>query len=413
MEIQNQEWDLPENDYAEGFSYLFDMLSHLTQSRRMFSHKLSILIGLSRETNTSQFTRAEIGSLFPQYDARVLDNIISTLIEGTWLNRIEGTLSYSLTRTGLLFLRLLPFLYHGDEMDETSFQMAMGEMLDAAGKMELGLPSLELMRDQFLYAVQRNTVELTAALISRNDERIRKTVYSIRAYLVNVDGLIKRISDITHYKQQKGLELNAADLHGIETLLSFNSKVMSVYGELSQYYLDHNFIGPQVFTKYDVDRLLSKTSFEVMSLWIGGNLATPSRSSWMEEEDLIMSLETFLQKSRTRKKSRITPKLKVPTESIQHLFGVPYSEKLTDALSEYFRTNSTLTLEGFLTPYTEKVDGLMFLAALSSLEHKEYLWKNSLYAGYHLQAEPQWMSPENHLFSLLSRAEIHRKERVK
>ncbi len=84
MEQQAWESHLPELGYAEGFTYLFEPLSHLTSSRHLFGHKLSILIRLSRETHSSHFTRAEMERMFPQYE----------ITDETWREAIKkvGTL---------------------------------------------------------------------------------------------------------------------------------------------------------------------------------------------------------------------------------------------------------------------------------------------------------------------------------
>ncbi|GED35039.1 hypothetical protein P9G84_07780 [Brevibacillus centrosporus] len=108
MEQEALESNLPELGYAEGFTYLFEPLSHLTSSRHLFGHKLSILIRLSRETHHSHFTRSEMGSLFPQYTTKDLDSLLNSLMEGSWLIRAEGTLTYLLSKSGLLFIRFLP-----------------------------------------------------------------------------------------------------------------------------------------------------------------------------------------------------------------------------------------------------------------------------------------------------------------
>ncbi|WP_281868847.1 hypothetical protein [Brevibacillus parabrevis] len=404
------ESSLPELGYTEGFSYLFEPLSHLTSSRHLFGHKLSILIRLSRETHNSHFTRAEMGSLFPQYTTKDLDSLLNSLMDGSWLIRAEGTLTYSLSKSGLLFVRFLPFLYKGDEMDEMAFQMAVTDMLKAAEKMELGLPSLELLRDQIIYVVQRNISELAAALVSRNDERIRIMIHKISEFLRNVDDLIKRISDITKYKIQKGLELSETDKHGIEILLHLSSRVMNVYQERKQYYLDNQVIGSNLFTKSDIDRLLANTNFYQMAAWISGNVFTPSHSTWLDEYDLSTALDTFLQKVKHTRKRTIGPKVHGDKEPFENLFEEPpYSEKLKQALTEEFKTHQTIKMEHFLAPYKNKVDGLMFLAALCSLENQRHIWRDTSYGGYHLQVEPTPLQLSNHVFSRLSTAIIERK----
>jgi hypothetical protein len=182
-----KELDLPDVDYAEGFSYLYVLLSHLTSNKSLFSHKIYVLMELSREINHGAFTKAYIEALFPQYPAKILDSIVNSLIEGTWLVREEGTLQYAISRPGLLAMRFFPFLYRGDEMDEMAFQNALNDMFNAAEQMNLSIQSLELLRDQAIHAIQRNIAEIQSALISRNTERIRDAREKMNVFIGNID----------------------------------------------------------------------------------------------------------------------------------------------------------------------------------------------------------------------------------
>ncbi|KZS44929.1 hypothetical protein AK95_03255 [Paenibacillus sp. LC231] len=409
MEEDIVEQELPDLGYAEGFDYLYQLLSHLTSSKQWFGHKVSLMVRLSRETQQSHVSRADIEAMFPQYTAKELDTILNSLIEGTWLVRQEGTLQYSLSKSGLLFLRFLPFLYRGDEMDEMSFQLAVTEILKVADLMGLSLSSMELLRDQILYSVRRHISELANALVSRNDERIRKLIHKISEFVGNIDELIKRMSDITNYKISKGLELTEADKHGIEILLTFHQRVMSLYDERKQYYLDHQVLGSAPFTKSDIDRLLSGSSFYQMTAWIDKGVFTPSGSSWFDENNLIESLQLFLQQRKHSRGRRISRKVSGGEEMLENMFiESPYSEKLTTALIEEFKVKESLTLEQFLQPLSEKVEGFMYLAALCAMENQKFLWRDSPFIGYTLDTKMHSLTLQEHLFHQLSDALIER-----
>ncbi|MCP3808122.1 hypothetical protein NLX78_12865 [Paenibacillus sp. Lou8.1] len=411
MEEHISEYNLPELGYAEGFNYLYELLSHLTSSRQWFAHKISTMLRLSRETQQSHFTRTDIGIMLPQYTAKEMDIILNSLMEGSWLVRQEGTLQYSLSKSGLLFLRFLPFLYRGDEMDEMDFQLAVTEILNVAGIMGLDLPSLELLRDQILYSVQRSITELSAALISKNEERIRKLIYKISGFIGNIDDLIERIREINHYKLSKGIELTESDRYGIEMLCSFNTHVMSLYNELSPYYLKHQLLATALFTKNDIDRLLTKTSFYQLAAWISKGIYAPSCSSWLDEYDLAFALDLFLQKRIRRHKKKIGPKVVSQEEAFDTLFEEPtYSEKLKFSLSEKFKTTENITIEHFLKPYSNKVDGLMLLAALCAIENQTYFWNDSPYKGYTLDVKEDGLFLHEHPFYQLSNGLIERRE---
>lgn len=362
---------LPNIEYISGFSYLFRLLSHLTSSRELFEHKVHVIMQLSSHLTSGNFSKADIEAMFPQYQKRQLDSIINSLIDGGWLDRQDGTLTYEFTNPGMLFTRFLPFLYKGDEMDGMAFQLALKDMLEAAEHMNLGIVSLEFLRNQSIHAVMRNIEEIEAALISKNEARIKEALHKTDKFLDNIGDFIKRFKDINQYKRKNKLEITEKDKESIQCLFDFEIKITTLFEYRKRALIQVASMGNGVFTKEDVDRFLYQTPFDQLSLLLWNAHYTPSHSKWIDTDGIVVALEEFLRLKKLHTSRKISPRVYGGHEAPKN-FETSYIEKTLNHIRLLLDKNEDIKLEDFLFQFNNQTDVFMYLSSINFLSEKSF-----------------------------------------
>ncbi|WP_017754501.1 hypothetical protein [Calidifontibacillus oryziterrae] len=402
MELQ-QINKIPEIEYTKGFAYLFHLLSHLTSSKNLFEHKIHVIMELSRSSTSSTFSKADIESMIPQYPAKDLESIVTSLIDGGWLKREEGTLSYQFTNPGLLFTRFLPFLYQGDQLDDQSFQSALKDMMNAAEKMNLSLTSLEFMRDQAIHSVQRNIEEIKGALISKNEEKIYEARQKLDAFLQNIDDFLIRFKQINDFKRLNNMDITESDKNSIEFLLSLELKINELFDYRRQSLINSISMGNGIFTKKDIDRFIYQSSFKSLSNLLNNIVYTPSQAQWIDEDEIIEALGQFLNIVKPLNSSRNISKRVYGIREEQKSISASFLDKTNLVLENTFSENNLISLEKFLLQFDNKVDLFMHFAALCYLDSKKLL-------RYQLQTIKKAKSLNNSILKTVSIATIERRE---
>lgn len=393
---------LPNVDYISGFSYLFQLLSHLTSSRELFEHKMHVIMQLSSHLTSGNFSKADIEAMFPQYHKRQLDSIINSLIDGGWLERQDGTLTYEFTNPGMLFSRFLPFLYKGDELDSMAFQLALKDMLEAAEHMNLGLTSLEFLRNQSIHAVMRNIEEIEAALVSKNEARIKETLHKTDKFLDNIGDFIKRFKDINQYKRKNKQELTEKDKESIQCLFDFEMKITMLFEYRKRALIQVASLGNGVFTKEDVDRFLYQTPFDQFALLLWNSHYTPSCSKWIDADGIVVALEEFLKLKRLRTSKKISPRVYGKYETPKN-FEPSYIEKALNHIRELLDKSEAIMLEDFLFQFDNQTDVFMYLSSINFLSEKSY-------SPFELHSTVHTKEFDHEILRLLSEATLHRRK---
>jgi hypothetical protein len=371
MQSSNTVQQLPDVEYIGGFSYLFQLMSHLTSSRESFDHKMHIIIQLSSHLSSGTFTRAEIEASFPQYPKKYLDSMITSLIDGGWLQRQEGTLVYQFSNSGMLFTRFLPFLYEGDKLDSMAFQHALKDLLDAAENMKLGINSLEFLRNQSIHAVMRNIDELNAALVSKNEARIKEALAKTDKFLENIGDFIKRFKDINDYKRTKQLEITEQDKSSIQCLFEFELKITSLFEHRKIALLQSVSMGNGVFTKEDVDRFLSKASFKKLSNMVENIHYAPAMARCIDEDGIITAFTEFIQLKKLRVSSNISKRVYGKHEKPSS-YEPSYIDKALEIIKQKLDKEDHILIEDILLSLPDKKDVFMYLASMNFLAGKSY-----------------------------------------
>lgn len=324
---------------------------------------------LSSSQMSGNFSKADMEAMFPHYTKKQLDSIINSLIDGGWLNRQDGTLTYRFSNSGMLFTRFLPFLYKGDELDSMAFQHALKDMLEAAEQMKLGLTSLEFLRNQSIHAIMRSIEEIEAALISKNEARIKDALQKTDKFLGNIGDFIKRFKEINQYKRKNNLDITEEDKNSIQSLLNFELKITSLFEYRKKALLQLASIGNGVFTKEDVDRYLYQASFDTLAKMLEDNHYTPSHTKWIDPDGIITAFEEFLNLKRLRSSRQISPRVYGKYEDPKNI-EPSYIEKTMDYLKDSLSEKSNLNLEEFLFQFHSQKEIFMFLASVNYLSNR-------------------------------------------
>lgn len=369
----------------------------------MFEHKIHLIMELSRSSTSSTFSKVDIESMLPQYPSRDLESIVQSMIDGGWLKREEGTVSYQFTKPGLLITRFLPFLYQGDQLDDQAFQSALKEMMNAAEKMNLSLTSLEFMRDQAIHSVQRNIEEIKGALISKNEEKIYEARQKLDTFLENIDDFLKRFKQINDFKRLNNMTITESDKKPIEFLLSLELKINELLDYRRQSLLNSISIGNGIFTKKDIDRFIYQSSFKDLSIFLNDIIYMPSQTQWIDEDELMDSLDQFLSNLKPLNSKRRISKRVFGSHEEPKMFSQSYLDKTNIVLQKIFLGQEEISLEQYLLQFDNKVDIFMHFAALCFLDSK----KLSI---YQLQTTKKAKTVENRLLTTVSIASIRRRD---
>jgi len=399
--------------YAEGFAYLYTLLSHLTSSKLLFVHKLLVLMELSSQVARGSFTRAEMEAMFPQYAPRVMESIVHSLIDGTWLVREEGTLRYTLSKAGLLALRFFPFLYRGDEMEELAFQQALADIFQAAEQMQLHMRSLEMLRDQAIHAIQRNIAEIRSALISRNTERIREAREKMNQFIQNIEQLLGRLGQIAEWKRSTdGEEPDAKDKQALDVLLQLQEQIQELFTQQHKALSETLTVGSAQFTKADMDRFLYHQSFYQLAGYTEDIGYTPSNAKWVDEDDIVVALNVFLQRVKQIRKRTFSPRVYGRKEEAGLRAEPSYLDKVQASLRLALADRDKVPLADFVFQQQTKTDVLMYLAALCFMDG-QLLYDNregQAFTGFRLEVGKRAERYENQWFRILSAGDIVRKD---
>jgi hypothetical protein len=405
-------WDeveLPEVPHTEGFLYLYELLSHVTSSKPLFPHKLFVLLQLSRDINKTSFTRVEIEAMFPLYSKKVINSIMNSLINSNWFIREEGSLHYSLSKPGLLFIRFLPFLYKGDEMDEMAFQFALNQIFQAAESMDLDMESTEFLRDQAMNGLQRCISEIKASIISKNPERIMETSKKMSDFLEVIKEFINRLKELNNKKKLKGIPFNESDRSSINILLATKREIIELLDIRKKYLIEATILGGNVFTKQDVDRFLYKSTFSLLSTLVDSVGFVPSNAKWVDENDIVTSLNVFLSLTKRIKERRISPRVKGYRSGEQDHSEQPYLHRVEEQITNVLSETTEIPLDAFLFSQNTKVDAFMYLASICFLDEKVLLNQNGV-DSFALDISFQSDTYNNQVFSTLSKGVIKRRD---
>ncbi|MFC7394608.1 hypothetical protein [Scopulibacillus cellulosilyticus] len=404
-----EEVELPEVPHTEGFLYLYELLSHVTSSRQLFPHKLFVLLQLSRDINKTSFTRAEMEAMFPLYPKEVINSIFNSLINSNWFIREEGSLHYSLSKPGLLFIRFLPFLYKGDEMDEMAFQFALNQIFQAAESMDLDMESTEFLRDQAMNGLQRCMDEIKASIISKNSERISETSNKMCDFLKVIKEFIHRLKELNNKKKLKGIPLNETDRNSINILLATKQEILKFIDIKKKYIMESTILGENVFTKQDIERFLYTSSFSILGKLIDPVGYVPSNAKWVDENDIVTSLNVFLSLKKKIKDRKISPRVKGYRSEEQESGVQPYLHRVEEEIANALSETTEVPLHTILFTQKTKVDALMYLASLCFLDEKVLLNQNGV-DSFSLDISLQTDTYNNQVFSALSKGVIKRRD---
>ncbi|PLR76551.1 hypothetical protein CU633_15280 [Bacillus sp. V3-13] len=411
MEPTINDYELPKVNFAEGFSYLFDLLSHLTGSRQLFIHKIYVLSEISRNISKSSFTRAEMEALFPQYPPKALNSILNSLMESQWFKREEGSLQYSISKAGLLFMRFLPFLYKGDEMDEMAFQLALNQIFQAADSMELDIQSTEFLRDQAINGLQRSIDEIKSSLVSKNSERIIETSKKMYQFLQVIDEFLLRLHELIDKKKKRQIPFNEADKQSITILLATKSKIIELLDVRKKYLMEEGILGESVFTRQDVERFLYKSPFHLLSTFADPAGYVPSNAKWVDENDIVTSLNVFLSRRKKIKSRKISDKVK-KTQLYNFEAGEePYLNKVEKSLDEALAEADKIDLDVFLFTRQSKEEVLMYLASLCFMEGQQIFSAENNSIGFELKISTDTLVFQDKILSTLSKGTINRRDK--
>lgn len=400
-------FELPEVPNKEGFSYLYELLSHVTSSRLLFSHKLFVLLNLSRDISKSSFTRGEMEAMFPQYPKKVFDSILNSLLSSNWFKREEGSLYYSLSKPGLLFIRFLPFLYKGNEMDEMAFQFALNQIFQVAETMDLDIEPIEFLRDQAINGLRRTTEEIKASLISKNPERILETSKKMSVFLKVIDEFLHRLKELNKKKSERKIPFNEADRNSISILQATKMEIIHLNNVRHEYLRNESIVGDSAFTIQDVERFLYKADFHSLSQLIDSAGFVPSNAKWVDENDIVRALNVFLLLKKNIKNRKISQKVKGYRDNKSGEVEEPFLNKVVASLNQMLSQTGEVSLHTFLFTQNSKVDGLMYLASLCFLEGKQMIEATPFTLDISLEAE----NYHDELFTTLSKGVIKRRNK--
>ena len=404
-----EDFELPKVPHIEGFLYLYELLSHVASSKQLFSHKLFVLLQLSRDINKTSFTRAEMEAMFPVYPKKIVSSILNSLINSNWFIREEGSLHYSLSKPGLLFIRFLPFLYKGNEMDEMAFQFAINQIFKAAESMNLDMESTEFLRDQALNGLQRCIDEIKASITSKNAERILETSKKMSDFLEVIKEFVNRLKELNDKKKLKGIPFTESDRSSITVLLQTKNEILELLNIRKKYLIEATILGESVFTKQDVERFLYKSNFSILSELIDPVGFAPSNAKWVDENDIVTSLNVFLSLKKKVKDRKISPLVK-GYRSIELEQGEqPYLHRVEEEIGKALSESNEMPLDKVLLSQKTKVDGFMYLASLCFLDEKVLSNKYGVEL-FTLDITLQTDTYDNQLFSTLSKGIIKRRD---
>lgn len=412
-EVVIKETKMPNVELGEGFYYLYDLLSHLTSSKQLFVHKVFILLQLSSDINKSTFSKSEIEAMFPQYSLKDRHSILNSLLEGHWLLREEGTQCYSLSKPGLLFIRFLPFLYKGDKMDESSFQLALEQVFQVAETMNLDLKSIEYLRDQAIHSLQRSIDEIKSALISKNSERIYEVSKKMSEFLKVIDNFILRLKELNNKKRELNVQFTNSDKSSISILLSTKKQIIELLDVRKKYLMESSLLGDNVFTKQDVERFLYKQNFNTLSSFLDEEktVYVPSDTKWIDENDIVSALNTFLSLRKKIKNRNISQKVECYNLEKFDVGEEPYLIKVEDSLTKELTNKRILDLGEFLLNQKNKTDALMYLASICFLEGQHiFSGRNEELGNFFLDISKESEEYGNEILKKISKGKILRSE---
>ncbi|WHX24929.1 hypothetical protein QNH47_12115 [Virgibacillus halodenitrificans] len=401
--------ELPKVPHTEGFLYLYELLSHVTSSKQLFSHKLFVLLQLSRDINKTLFTRAEMEAMFPLYPKKIINSILNSLINSNWFIREEGSLHYSLSKPGLLFIRFLPFMYKGDEMDEMAFQFALNQIFKAAESMDLDMESTEFLRDQAMNGLQRCMDEIKTSIISKNPERILETSKKMNDFLEVIKEFINRIKELNDKKKLKGIPFNESDRSSINILLATKREIIDLLDIRKKYLIEATILGESVFTRQDVDRFLYKSTFSVLGNLVDQVAFVPSNAKWVDENDIVTSLNVFLSLKKKVKDRKISPRVKGYRSIEQDQGEQPYLHRVENDIASVLSETSEIPLHTFLFSQKTKEDAFMYLASICFLDEKALSNQYGI-DSLSLDISSQTETYDNQVFSTLSKGVIKRRD---
>jgi hypothetical protein len=398
-------------EFGEGFYYLYDLLSHLTSVRQLFVHKLNILLQLSGNIKKSTFSRSEIEAMFPQYFPKDLHSILNSLLDGRWLLREEGTQNYSLSKPGLLFIRFLPFLYKGDQMDEASFQLALEQIFQVAETMNLDIKSIEYLRDQAIHSLQRSIDEIKSALVSKNSQRICEVSKKMSEFLKVIDNFILRLKELNSKKRELNMQFTNSDKLSISILLSTKKQIIELLDARKKYLMETSLLGDNIFTKQDVERFLYKQDFCSLSALFDEEeiMYVPSNAKWIDENDIVSALNIFLSLRKKIKDRKISQKIEDCELEKFDVGEDPYLIKVEDSLTEEFTNKKNLDIGEFILNQNNKTDILMYLASICFLEGQHiFSQRNQVSAKFFLDISKESEEYENKILKKISKGKIVR-----
>jgi hypothetical protein len=349
--------------------------------------------------------------MFPQYFPKDLHSILNSLLDGRWLLREEGTQNYSLSKPGLLFIRFLPFLYKGDQMDEASFQLALEQIFQVAETMNLDIKSIEYLRDQAIHSLQRSIDEIKSALVSKNSQRICEVSKKMSEFLKVIDNFILRLKELNSKKRELNMQFTNSDKLSISILLSTKKQIIELLDARKKYLMETSLLGDNIFTKQDVERFLYKQDFCSLSALFDEEeiMYVPSNAKWIDENDIVSALNIFLSLRKKIKDRKISQKIEDCELEKFDVGEDPYLIKVEDSLTEEFTNKKNLDIGEFILNQNNKTDILMYLASICFLEGQHiFSQRNQVSAKFFLDISKESEEYENKILKKISKGKIVR-----